>query len=262
MHTSLLSCWLYYHTHFESNCFGTFLLILLWIIVNNFTITHCTFTKFSSLSVCHYELCCDDIWGFTWEPQSSLKRKHQWILASGFYTPEPLPMHMGINRRQVYPLFRFLLRSRVGEQCWSPQNLSSIWLESCSWLVLRCEQRCPCLQRLGTSTKRADFLKEQSMEGSRLLKMSVLSVSSWLLLLPVFWGQTRSFFFSVWVSNTLKLRLWMTHAFTVSVWAWTRCDLASLLWKEGQPSTATRPSTSLARAENRRLALWENWWLQ
>ncbi len=31
---------------------------------------------------------------------------------------------------------------------------------------------------------------------------------------------------------------------------------ASLLWKEGQPSTATRPSTSLARAENRRLALW------
>ncbi len=108
--------------------------------------------------------------GIHLEPQSSLKRKHQWILASGFYTPEPLPMHMGINRRQVYPLFRFLLRSRVGEQCWSPQNLSSIWLESCSWLVLRCEQRCPCLQRLGTSTKRADFLKEQSMEGSHLFK--------------------------------------------------------------------------------------------
>ncbi len=183
-------------------------------------------------------------------------------MASGFYTPEPLPMHMGINRRQVYPLFRFLLRSRVGEQCWSPQNLSSIWLESCSWLVLRCEQRCPCLQRLGTSTKRADFLKEQSMEGSRLFK-DVRSVR--VLLVAVVTRLLRTdtiVFFSVWVSNTLKLRLWMTHAFTVSVWAWTRCDLASLLWKEGQPSTATRPSTSLARAENRRLALWENWWLQ
>ncbi len=34
--------------------------------------------------------------------------------------------------------------------------------------------------------------------------MSVLSVSSWLLLLPVFWGQTIVVF-SVWVPNTLKL---------------------------------------------------------
>ncbi len=163
------------------------------------------------------------------------ERKHQWILASGFYTPEPLPMHMGINRRQVYPLFRFLLRSRVGEQCWSPQNLSSIWLESCSWLVLRCEQRCPCLQWLGTSTKRADFLKEQSMEGSHLFK-DVRSVR--VLLVAVVTRLLRTdtiVFFSVWVPNTLKLHLWMTHAFTVSVWAWTRCDLASLCEKRGNP---------------------------
>ncbi len=29
------------------------------------------------------------------------------MLASGFCTPESLPVHMAINRRQVYPLFRF-----------------------------------------------------------------------------------------------------------------------------------------------------------
>ncbi len=76
---------------------------------------------------------------------------------------------------------------------------------------------CPCLQRLGTSTKRADFLKEQSMEGSRLFK-DVRSVR--VLLVAVVTRLLRTdtiVFFSVWVPNTLKLRLWMTHAFTVSV---------------------------------------------
>ncbi len=37
-------------------------------------------------------------------------------LACGFCIPEPLPVHMGIKRRQVRPLIRFLLRSRVDEK--------------------------------------------------------------------------------------------------------------------------------------------------
>ncbi len=38
-------------------------------------------------------------------------------LASGFCIPEPLPMHTGIKGRQVHPLIRFLLQSRVDEKC-------------------------------------------------------------------------------------------------------------------------------------------------
>ncbi len=38
-------------------------------------------------------------------------------LASGFCIPEPLPVHTDIKRRQVHPLIRFLLRSRVDEKC-------------------------------------------------------------------------------------------------------------------------------------------------
>ncbi len=38
--------------------------------------------------------------------------------------------------------------------------------------------------------------------------------------------------FSVWASNTLKMRSWMTHAPVVGVWAWFRCDLAFPFWKD------------------------------
>ncbi len=37
-------------------------------------------------------------------------------LASGFCIPEPFPVHTGIKRRQVHPLIRFLLQSRVDEK--------------------------------------------------------------------------------------------------------------------------------------------------
>ncbi len=70
-----------------------------------------------SLSVGHYELCRDNIGGFTWKPRSSLtKEKTPMKLASGFCIPEPLSVHTGIKRRQVHPLIRFLLRSRVDEK--------------------------------------------------------------------------------------------------------------------------------------------------
>ncbi len=37
-------------------------------------------------------------------------------LPSGFCIPEPLPVHTGIKGRQVHPLIRFLLQSRVDEK--------------------------------------------------------------------------------------------------------------------------------------------------
>ncbi len=37
-------------------------------------------------------------------------------LASGFCIPEPFPVHTGIKGRQMRPLIRFLLRSRVDEK--------------------------------------------------------------------------------------------------------------------------------------------------
>lgn len=57
--------------------------------------------------------------------------------------------------------------------------------DRCSWLAVRCEQRCPCCQRFpwALQSKRAYFL---NMDGLRLFKDAVPSVSSWLQSLPVF----------------------------------------------------------------------------
>ncbi len=53
---------------------------------------------------------------------------------------------MCINRRQVHPLIRFLLRSRVDERVDLHKAIHrSVW--KLFWLASRCEQRCPCLQR-------------------------------------------------------------------------------------------------------------------
>ncbi len=62
--------------------------------------------------------------------------------------------------------------------------------------------------------------------------------------------------FSGWASNTLKLRSWMTHALIVSIWAWLRCDLASLSsrGRERHPQSLPVP-VYLSRAEDRRLEL-------
>ncbi len=57
------------------------------------------FLNDSSLSVGHYELCRDNIGGFTWKPRSSLtKEKTPMKLASGFCIPKPLSVHTGIKR--------------------------------------------------------------------------------------------------------------------------------------------------------------------
>ncbi len=46
--------------------------------------------------------------------------------ASGFCIPEPLPVHTGIKGRQVHPLIRFLLRSRVDEKSAASSVLTTL----------------------------------------------------------------------------------------------------------------------------------------
>ncbi len=79
-------------------------------------------------------------------------------LASGFCIPEPLPVHTGIKGRQVHPLIRSLLRSRVDENVLdekSPQSLSSLF---CSWLASRCSQRSPSQQRFSWALRFCWFI--------------------------------------------------------------------------------------------------------
>ncbi len=61
---------------------------------------------------------------------------------------------------------------------------------------------------LGTSTKRADFLKERITVGSCLFKDAVPAISSWLRSFPILHRQPRSF----WASSVLKLHSWMVYA--------------------------------------------------
>ncbi len=113
---------------------------------------------------------------FTWKPQSSLTlREKPMKLASGFCIPEPLPLHTGIKGRQVHPLIRSLLRSRVDENVLdekSPQSLSSLF---CSWLASRCSQRSPSQQRFPWALRLKEPILKESF--SRCCSIHVLLVS-------------------------------------------------------------------------------------
>ncbi len=112
---------------------------------------------------------------------------------------------------------------------------------------------------LGTSTKRTNS-KRANHRRSRLFQDAVSFVSFWLRSFPVCGWWTRSFVFSVWASNMLKMLSWMTHAPVVGVWAWLRCDHSFPFWKDWHPLPT--PVLVSLRAEDRRLALWEIWGLQ
>ncbi len=75
-------------------------------------------------------------------------------LASGFCIPEPLPMHTGINGRQVHPFIRFLLRSRVDEKCVDLHKpfISYLFLVG---ITVQSADSLSAAIPLGTSTKRA-----------------------------------------------------------------------------------------------------------
>ncbi len=179
-------------------------------------------------------------------------------LASGFCIPEPLPVHTGIKGRQVHPLIRFLLRSRVDEKSadlhkavhlcfvpgWRNGAISGVPLISDS---------------SGHFNWESKFLKSKSRTIASFSRCRFVRV---LLVAVVFCLRMTDTIvvFSVWAANTLKLRSWMTHASVVGVWAWFRCDLAFPLWKDWHPLPPP-VLISLARAEDRWLTLWEIWGL-
>ncbi len=112
---------------------------------------------------------------------------------------------------------------------------------------------------LSTSTERANSKRAKSRTIASFSRCRFVRV---LLVAVVFCLRMTDTIvvFSVWAADTLKLRSWMTHASVVGVWAWFRCDLAFPLWKDWHPLPPP-VLISLARAEDRRLTLWEIWGL-
>ncbi len=107
-------------------------------------------------------------------------------LASGFCIPEPL----GIKGRQVHPLIRFLLQSRVDEKC---ADLHKPFI-SYLFLVVVTVQSAASLSTaipLGSSTKRVNS-KRANHGRSCLFQDAVSSVSFWLRSFPVRGWQTQS----------------------------------------------------------------------
>ncbi len=152
-------------------------------------------------------------------------------LSSGFCIPEPLPLHTGIKGRQVHPLIRSLLRSRVDENVLdekSPQSLSSLF---CSWLASRCSQRSPSHQRFPWALRLKEHSKRANHGRSRLFQDAVPSMSSWF---PVCGWRTQALF-------SVSGRSWMTHAPVVGVWAWLRCDLVCAATHSGLSGLSRRP---------------------
>ncbi len=99
-------------------------------------------------------------------------------LASGFCIPEPLLVHTGIKGRQVHPLIRFLLRSRVNEKS-ADLHKAHIFVLFPVGVRGRSAESLSSAIPLGTSTKRANS-KRANHGRSRLFQDAVSSVSFWL----------------------------------------------------------------------------------
>ncbi len=116
---------------------------------------------------------------------------------------------------------------------------------------------------LGTSTKRADFLKEQKSRSVHVfLKTPFPAVSSWLRSFPILRRQPRSLSsVSGHPARWSCVRGWFMRSF----WACNHGSAAiaplSPHGDGGAPSVTTRLA-SLPRAENHRLVLWAIWGLQ
>ncbi len=135
--------------------------------------------KLSSLSVGHSDLCRDDKGDLLGSPNHLwLSEKCQWLLATEFCVPNPLPVHISIKGRQ-HPFIRFLLRSRVDEKYADLHKSLSSFI--CSWLASRCSQWSPYQQRFPWALQ----LKEQITDGHVIFKMP-------FHLCPLGWGHFLS----------------------------------------------------------------------
>ncbi len=92
-------------------------------------------------------------------------------LASGFCIPEPLLVYTGIKGRQVHPLIRCLLRSRVDEKCADLHKpfISYLFLVG---VTVRSAESLSSAIPMGTSTKRANS-KRANHGRSRLFQDAV-----------------------------------------------------------------------------------------
>ncbi len=94
-------------------------------------------------------------------------------LASGFCILEPLPVHTGIRGRQVHPLIRFLLWSRVDEKC------ADLHKPFISYLASRCSKRSPSQQLFPWALQlKEQILKEQITDDRVFFKMPFLPCPS------------------------------------------------------------------------------------
>ncbi len=92
-------------------------------------------------------------------------------------------MHMGIKGRQVHPLIRFLLRSRVDEKCADLHKPFISYLFLVGVTVQSVVSHSAAIP-LGTSTKRANS-KRANHGRSHLFQDAIPSVSIWLRSFPV-----------------------------------------------------------------------------
>ncbi len=194
-----------------------------------------------------------NIRGLTWEPESSLiKRKRQWNLARGFCMLSPLSVCTGINRQQLHPHIRFLLRSRVNEHSSEIHQVNSLccWKKRLFWLALRHNQLIQWFPWVLHLKKQFLFT-----EGTRLFKDAVQSVSSWLRSFPILRLQPRSLSsVSGHLARWSCVRGWFMH----SLWVYDHGNAAIVpLSPHGEGLPLSLPAlASLPRAENRRLVLW------
>ncbi len=174
--------------------------------------------------------------GFTWKPRSSLtKEKTPIKLASGFCIPEPLPMHTGIKGDRCVHWLDFCFGAE-----WMRRVLIStkpfIFVLFLVGVTVRSAESLSSAIPLGTSTKRAN--SKRANHGRSCLFQDAVSVRV-LLVVVIFSLRMMDTIvvFSVWASNMLKMRSWMTHAPVVGVWAWFCSDLAFPFWKDWHPLT-------------------------
>ncbi len=90
----------------------------------------------------------------------------------------------------------------------------------CSWLASRCSQRSPSQQQFPWALQlKEKILKEQITDGHVFFKMPFSRV---LLFVVISCPRMTDMIvvFSVWASNTLKMRSWTTHAPVVERYLW------------------------------------------
>ncbi len=186
--------------------------------------------------------------------------KELWVVGTkyGFCIPEPLPVHTGIKGRQVHPLIRFCVGAGGWEECWSPQSRSSLFWSRLDVTVAISEslshQRFPWALQL-----KEQILKEQITDDRVFFKEPFRPCPS----------GCGSFLSADDGHDRCLQCLGRRHAEAAfvddSCVCCGRMSMISLrsrlpLWKDWLPLPPP-VMISLARAEDRRLTLWEIWGL-